>query len=109
MFGIPLTQRRQRVYEVAAEQSHWTVADMDRLPDDEWFRYELIDGKLIISEAGHWDHQRVVGSICYALDTWIRSDGLGAVPWRHHGSSAHAVSGGSVWISRPDRVRQGCG
>jgi Uma2 family endonuclease len=47
--------------------SPWTVADLDRLPDD-GNRYELIDGGLLVTPAPRPTHQRAVGRIFRLLD-----------------------------------------
>lgn len=41
---------------------HWTVADLDDLPDD-GLRYELVDGTLLVSAAPSLLHQRALGNL----------------------------------------------
>lgn len=36
---------------------YWTVDDIERLPDDEGVRYEIIDGELYVSTQPDWQHQ----------------------------------------------------
>lgn len=57
----------------------WTVGDLDRLPDDEWNRYEIVDGELFVSRAAHYKHQLAGNMSAYALTTWSRETGLGYV------------------------------
>jgi Uma2 family endonuclease len=47
------------------------------LPYDEWFRYELINGKLYIWEASHVDHQWMLIQIGSALLRWSDKSRLG--------------------------------
>ena len=53
-------------------------ADLDRFPDD-GHRRELVDGHLLVSPLARRRHQAVVGRVAYALETWVRSGGGGAV------------------------------
>lgn len=54
----------------------WTTADIDLFPDD-GKRYEIIGGELIVTRAPSWSHQKIVGRLFNALDTWSQSSGLG--------------------------------
>lgn len=47
----------------------WKSADLDLLPKD-GKRYEIIDGKLFVTHAPHWGHQKTCGRIFAALDDW---------------------------------------
>jgi Uma2 family endonuclease len=55
----------------------WTSADLEKLPDDEWIHYEIIDGELFTSEHPHIYHQLVRGEISVALRTWNEIANLG--------------------------------
>jgi Uma2 family endonuclease len=55
----------------------WTSADLELLPFDEWWRYEIIDGALYVSEAPGWEHQQTCGRLLAALLDWSRRTGLG--------------------------------
>ena len=35
----------------------YTSADLERLPDVEGTRYEIIDGELHVSRQPHWEHE----------------------------------------------------
>ncbi len=48
----------------------WTIHDVEALPDNEWVRYEIIDGELFVSRSPHCRHQQVAGRIFTALDLW---------------------------------------
>jgi Uma2 family endonuclease len=56
----------------------WTASEVARLPYDEWHRYEIIDGKLFVTEPESLDHQSVVGDICFALMDWNDATGIGS-------------------------------
>lgn len=51
----------------AAEQVHWTIADLDLLPDN-GTRYEIIDGELFMTRAPQWSHQQVAVNICTEIN-----------------------------------------
>ena len=48
------------------------------MPDDGgWKRYEVIDGKLLVTRAPHIWHQRAGGNIQFELESWSRKTKLG--------------------------------
>jgi Uma2 family endonuclease len=53
--------------QTSPEKVHWTTADLELLPDDEWKRYEIIDGELFVTRAPHFRHQTVIRNICLEL------------------------------------------
>lgn len=55
----------------------WTIQDVEALPDNEWIRYEIIDGELFVTRSPHHKHQQVTGRIFAALDSWSIDSGLG--------------------------------
>jgi Uma2 family endonuclease len=57
---------------------HWTVADLETLPDD-GNRYEIIGGELFVSTQPHYCHQGVCSKIIALLDVWNDRTGLGHV------------------------------
>lgn len=48
----------------------WTIRDVEALPENEWTRYEIIDGELFVTRSPHHKHQHVVGCIFAALNSW---------------------------------------
>ena len=61
----------------ANQTLRWTMRDVEALPDNEWIRYEIIDGELYVTRAPHHRHQYTVGRIFALLDAWSRQTGLG--------------------------------
>jgi len=55
----------------------WTIQDVEALPDNEWIRYEIIDGELFVTRSPHHKHQQVAGRIFASLDRWAIDSGLG--------------------------------
>jgi len=60
-------------------QRRYTSADLERMPHDEWYRYEIIDGELFVSSAPSWTHNRAARRLTTALDNWGDETGLGEV------------------------------
>ncbi len=55
----------------------YTSADLERLPDDEWHRFEIIDGELFVTKAPREWHQVVSGELWSWLRDWNRETGGG--------------------------------
>jgi Uma2 family endonuclease len=55
----------------------WTIQDVEALPDNEWIRYEIIDGELFVTRSPHHKHQHAIGCIFAALHSWSIESGLG--------------------------------
>jgi Uma2 family endonuclease len=83
-------------------RTHWTVDDLDELPDDEWSRYEIINGKLFVSKSPRREHQLATNRIGVALTNWIEDTGLGEViPGTGVIFSAtNAVIPDLIWVSK---------
>ncbi|MBW4482970.1 MAG: Uma2 family endonuclease [Tildeniella torsiva UHER 1998/13D] len=62
---------------VAKSPVHWTTKDIEALPENEWVRYEIIDGELFVTRSPHCKHQQVAGRIFAALDAWSIAQGFG--------------------------------
>jgi Uma2 family endonuclease len=80
----------------------WTIADLEVMPDDEWRRYEIIDGELFVSKAPRIEHQDVCNGFAVGLTNWNDQTGLGKVvpgPGLIFGE-ADAVIPDLVWVSR---------
>jgi len=55
----------------------WTIRDVEALPDNEWIRYEIIDGALFVTRSPHHKHQQITGRMFAVLDSWSLETGLG--------------------------------
>jgi Uma2 family endonuclease len=62
---------------VAKSPVRWTTKDIEALPENEWVRYEIIDGELFVRRSPHHKHQQLAGRIFAALDNWAFSSGQG--------------------------------
>ena len=71
-----------------------TAEDLYALPDDDR-RYELVEGRLVVSEPPGWAHGTIAAHVVVALSLFVRAHRLGMV----------AVESGHVLARRPDTVR----
>jgi Uma2 family endonuclease len=62
-----------------AQSVRFTSKDLDRFPDIEGIRYEIIDGELFVSKQPHYYHQLSCHNAAFALETWNRETGAGEV------------------------------
>jgi len=56
-----------------------TVADLEKYPDDDGNRYELIEGELYVSTAPGLPHQFVLQNLQLALVNFLRKNPIGRV------------------------------
>jgi Uma2 family endonuclease len=91
-------------------QRRYTSADLDRLPEIEGIRYEIIDGVLHVSKAPKLEHQYVCLELGAELHTWSKKAGTG----RAYGAPGLVFDDDDdddvipdlIWISR-ERLRVG--
>jgi Uma2 family endonuclease len=57
--------------------SRFTTRDLDLLPDDEWLRYEIIDGELHVSTAPNMPHQYASSMLAAILVAWCGESDAG--------------------------------
>ncbi len=57
----------------------YTSADLERLPDVEGVRYEIIDGELHVSKQPSWHHQYTTNMVAFALSAWNQETGHGVI------------------------------
>ncbi|WP_335091701.1 Uma2 family endonuclease [Nostoc sp.] len=91
----------------AIEGVRWTIHDLEVLPENEWTRYEIINGELFVTRTPHRRHQQVCVKIARQLDVWSDSSGLGEtiVAPGVIFSQADSVIPDVVWVSR-ERLTQ---
>lgn len=63
---------------MAATTSAWTLAELDRLPDD-GNKYELIDGELFVTPAPSPAHEQLVSGLYALLFSFVRAEKLGKI------------------------------
>ena len=88
--------------------SRFTSQDLTGFPDPlDGTRYEIIDGKLIVSKQPHWEHQFTSGIFFSALQNWSRQTGLGVANLAPGLILAEDqdVAPDVVWISRARRAQ----
>lgn len=61
----------------AVSPVRWTSADLEYLSEKEGVQYEIIGGKLLMTNQPHWRHQNTCGEIYALLQHWSRETGLG--------------------------------
>jgi Uma2 family endonuclease len=50
-----------------ASSVRWIIQDIEALPENEWIRYEIVDGELFVTRPPHYKHQQVAGRIFIVL------------------------------------------
>lgn len=86
----------------ATPQVHWTIADLEHLPDSNGTRYEIIGGELHMTKQPHWHHQRTCSNIHGELFIWNQKKGLGEIA-EAPGiifSDEDAVAPDLIWVSK---------
>ncbi len=63
---------------MARSTSAWTLAELDRLPDD-GNKYELVDGALFVTPAPSTAHEQLSAVLHAMLSPYVRKNGLGHV------------------------------
>ena len=56
-----------------------TIDDLEAIPDDEWHRFELIEGELYVSCAPGLPHQLVLNNLQLALGNYLVTNPIGKV------------------------------
>lgn len=89
--------------QTATDRVYWTVHDLELLPENEWVRYEIIDGELFVTRAPHWKHQKTCGKFFQQLNIWSDVSGLGGETTINPGvlfSDADNVIPDVVWATK---------
>src|SRR5258707_1168891 len=79
----------------------WTVTALRATEADEWYRYEIIDGELIMSEPEHWYHQHVASCLASAVCRWddVRQHGMALTAPGVIFDELNCVVPDAMWIS----------
>jgi Uma2 family endonuclease len=64
--------------EMATRTRAWTRADLARLPDD-GNRYEVLNGKLLVTPQASVPHQAIASRVARLLDTYCEAHAIGRV------------------------------
>ncbi len=89
------------------EQVIWTIQDVEGLPENEWIRYEILNGELFMTRSPHRRHQQACVKISTQLDTWSESSKLGVTIFAPGliFSDTDSVIPDVVWVSH-ERLEQ---
>lgn len=102
-----ITNQTVTIMNQAIDGVRWTVQDLEVLPENEWTRYEIINGELFVIPTPHRCHQQVCVKIARPLDVWSESTSLGEtiVAPGVLFSQSDSVIPDVVWVSR-ERLAQ---
>ena len=53
----------------------WKTKDLERLPEEPFLSYEIIDGELIVSRKPHLRHAAIIGTLCAQVYPAVRAKG----------------------------------
>ena len=53
----------------------WQTKDLERLPEEPFLSYEIIDGELIVSRKPHLRHAAIIGKLCAQVYPAVRAKG----------------------------------
>ena len=59
----------------AATGYRWKSRDLERLPDEPFLTYEIIDGELIVSRQPHLRHGVIIARICARISSVVEGFG----------------------------------
>jgi Uma2 family endonuclease len=82
--------------------TRWTTDLVQKMPQIEGERYEIIDGELYVTTQPHFRHQATSDNIAYELGVWSRANAAGRV-FPAPGvifSKENAVAPDIVWVSK---------
>ena len=77
---------------MATKTRRWTLADLERLPDD-GNTYELVRGKLFVTPAPWNAHQEIVAALTEIIAPYVWKNGLGQI---HHPRAVVVIEGSQV-------------
>jgi Uma2 family endonuclease len=59
----------------AVSSYRWKTKDLERLPEEPFLSYEIIDGELIVSRKPHLRHAAIIGKLCAQVYPAVRATG----------------------------------
>jgi Uma2 family endonuclease len=63
---------------IATQTGRLTVEDYRKLPEDDW-RYQLIDGEIVMAPSPRFFHQRILMNLIQLLSPHVETNNLGLV------------------------------
>jgi len=72
-----------------------TVEEFERMPEDDRYRYELVEGRLVRMSPPNFDHGRIVGLLAYLLTAHLKNQPAGVA----------VIETGFTLATNPDTVR----
>lgn len=63
--------------QASSQPIRWTSKDLELFPENDWKRYEIVDGELFVTCAPHYGHQRSIGRVHARLLDWSDETNLG--------------------------------
>jgi Uma2 family endonuclease len=89
----------------------WKTKDLERLPEEPFLSYEIIDGELIVSRKPHLRHAAIIGTLCAQVYPAVRATGgvllvEPGIVWSEEGEDNVAPD---VAIVLPDRLHLATG
>jgi len=89
----------------------WKSKDLERLPDEPWLTYEIIDGELIVSRQPHLRHGVIIGRVSHFFVPAVEALGglLVVEPGIVWGEEAEDNVAPDIAIVLPDRLHLATG
>jgi Uma2 family endonuclease len=89
----------------------WKTKDLERLPEEPFLSYEIIDGELIVSRKPHLRHAAIIGKLCAQVYPAVRAKGgillvQPGIVWSEEGEDNVAPD---IAIVLPDRLHLATG
>jgi Uma2 family endonuclease len=89
----------------------WKTKDLERLPEEPFLSYEIIDGELIVSRKPHLRHAAIIGTLCAQVYPAVRAKGgillvEPGIVWSEEGEDNVAPD---IAIVLPDRLHLATG
>ena len=81
---ISKVEAKSRLLALSADQDDqsedlFTIHDLEKLPENDWFRIELIGGEMIVSTAPRYLHQLIVSRLIGEISAYLKQNPIGDV------------------------------